>query len=210
MNKPPPNPLVVGSLILAPLLLGFEVYVIFHSGRHSRPKTAALAPQETPEVAEMPRPRPPAARPAPPPESPPPAPAAPAELPAAGDEAVDAGAEIELGRRQALLAEHRRKIVLDADEQALQTLNLPESNRAAVRAIDNDYLRTMTQPLPPADPNALSALRNPAGKLNAAETRRTALETLLGPEAARTFTLEERKAEHHLRNQLRPQLVRGR
>jgi hypothetical protein len=207
MNKPPRNPLLVGSLILAPLLLGFEVYVIFHSGRHSRPKAAALAPEETPEVAEMPRPRPAAPRPAPPPESPPPAPA---ELPAASNEAVDAGAEIELGRRQALLAEYRRKIVLDADEQVLQTLNLPESTRAAIRTIDSEYVRATTQPLPPADPKVLAALRNPADDPNAAEIRRTALESLLGPETARTFTLEERKAEHHLRNQLRPQWVRGR
>ena len=45
--------------------------------------------------------------------------------------------------------------------------------------------------------------------LSAEQTRHAAIGALLGPEAAREFTTTERRAERHLHNQIRPQLVRG-
>ena len=124
------------------------------------------------------------------------------------DAATDAGTEMELGRRQRLLAAHRRQMIRDADEQTFQTLNLPEPTRAAIRAIDDDYSRA-TQALQDPGPNAPGDFRNPEVDLNAEQTRHAAIANLLGPEGARTFSAAERKAERNLRNRLRPQWVRG-
>lgn len=199
------NPIVVGSLILAPSILGVEAYLLF--GSHHRPPPATAAPQAEAAPAPPP-PRVVAPPPTPPPEMPPPPPQ---DSPSATDDEIDGGTEAALWRRQGVLAAHRLQMMRDADEAAFQKLNLPEATRAAIRAIDDEYVRASQalQARREAEQAAGVDSQLPAGDINAEQTRHAAIESLLGPTGAATFTVAERRAKRHVRNELRPQWVRG-
>ncbi len=199
------SPIVVGSLILAPSILGVELYLLLGSHRRPAPTMAAPEPEELPVA---PRPQ----MVAPPPAHPPqPGPPPPQDSPSATDEGVDGGTEIALLRRQRVLAANRLQMIRQADEETFQTLNLPETTRAALRAIDDEYVRAnqALQARREAEQNAGVDSHFPAGDINAEQTRHAAIDSLLGPAGASAFTAAERKAERHARNQLRPQWVRG-
>jgi hypothetical protein len=199
------NPIVVGSLILAPSILGVELYLLFGSHRRPAPTIAAPEPAELPVA---PRPRTVAAQIAPPPvPRPPPS----QDLPSATDDVIDGGTELALLRRQKALVANRLQMIRQADEETFQTLNLPEATRAAIRAIDDDYTRANEafQARREADQAAGVDSRLPAGDINAEQTRHAAIASLLGPAGASAFAAAERKAERQVRNRLRPQWVRG-
>jgi hypothetical protein len=202
-----PNAILLGAIVLAPAIVvadGYAVYRAHHRPAKRSDEGAALAeaPAQAPASAAR-APEPPPAAP-PPPARPPETAAAPPTSPA-GD---DPGAAVEpvVVRRQRGLYERRRQVVHDADEQVFETLNLPDAQRAAIRAIDEEYGRTLASiaeaPDAPSFPNV-------AIDSNAEQTRRTAIAGVLGPDAARAFNLSERKAERRVRNHLRPDVVRG-
>jgi hypothetical protein len=198
------NAIVVGSAVLAPLLLGVEGYALFRP--HHRPHAAEVAdvpppalPQPRPVVAPPPAP-PPARRAAPEPTPPPPEETAPPEP------AVEAAPAPATVIRQRELLVRQRQTVRDADERVFDSLNLPDAQRTAIRAIDDQYVR------------ALQAMEQtgtsgegwrPDADLNANQTRRAAIANILGAEGMHTFNFEERKAERRVRSELRAQALRG-
>jgi hypothetical protein len=119
---------------------------------------------------------------------------------------VEAWQDPSVVERQRILHEHRRLVIRAADEKAFDVLNLPDAQRAAIRSINDQYVRSV-QALQaassgPPDPNS-------GADLNADQTRRAAIANVLGAEAMPAFNLAERHAEHRVRGELRPQLVRG-
>ena len=202
-----PNAILIGAMILAPAIMAAEGYAIYRT--HHRPPRRSVenaAPLEA--VVEQP-PAPPArllATPLPLPlparqqeETPAP------ETPPPPEAANDLVAPVVV-RRQRGLYERRRQVVHEADEQVFDTLNLPDAQRAAIRAVDDQYGRTLAA-IAEAAPD--SSFPNPAVDDNAEQTRRTAIAGILGPDASRAFNLAERKAERRVRNHLRPDVVRG-
>jgi hypothetical protein len=190
------NTILVGSVLLGTSILGFDGYVFFRAHRHSAgqaPDAPAPRPavvKEQPAAVALPRA----------PDSPPAAPAAPVLLdptappPALPDGTSDAANDPTLHRRQQLLMQRRGQVIQAADEQAFDALNLPDAARAAIRAADSAYVRSI----------------QPNGDANADQTRRAAIADILDPETMRAFNFAERKAERRARNQYRPEVVRGR
>jgi hypothetical protein len=202
-----PNMIVVGVVVAGPLILGLEGYALYRS-YHKRPPGSAEV--ERPAPSELPLAPPVAAlstalpiAPSVPETSPAePAPGG-APEPTEGDGGEPEGA---FRQRQHLLAEHRGEIIRTADEQVFDILNLSDSKRAAIRAIDEVYVHAVRpiEDLPPnADPRSRGA------DLNAEQTRRAAIADVLGADGMRAFTFEDHKAQRRARNQLRTQWVRG-
>ena len=81
--------------------------------------------------------------------------------------ALEATQDPTLQQRQRLLLEHRRQTIQAADEQVFDLLSLPDAQRAAIRAIDDQFGRALVTG---SDPNA-------------EQTRRAAIANLLGPDA---------------------------
>ncbi|HEY4394576.1 MAG TPA: hypothetical protein VGP64_10955 [Polyangia bacterium] len=197
------NVILIGAIVIAPAIVAAEAYAIYRT-HHRPPKQSVESLEEAPAaepVAQAPAAAapPPSAPPAPPPEELPAAPAPPAS---------DDTGEVDpvVVRRQRGLYERRRQVVHDADEQVFDTLNLPDAQRAAIRAIDEEYGRTLTAIA--EAPNA-SSFQNVPLDSNAEQTRRTAIAGVLGPDVSHTFTFAEHKAERQVRNHLRPDVVRG-
>jgi hypothetical protein len=109
-------------------------------------------------------------------------------------------------RRQRGLYQRRGQVVHEADEQVFDALNLPDAQRAAIRAIDDQYRRTLASI---AETSPAPSFQDISIDSNAEQTRRAAIAGVLGPDASRAFTFAERKAERRVRNQLRPDVVRG-
>ncbi|HLK91200.1 MAG TPA: hypothetical protein VKZ18_14980 [Polyangia bacterium] len=195
-------------MVLAPLILGIEGYVVFRS--HHRARAAAPVDDAPPALVG------PAAAaqasPPPPPAPPPPPPAAEPAPPAAesAPEPSEAVAEVAqdpvLLQRQRALQQHQRMLIRAADEKAFDTLNLPDAQRAAIRAINDQYVRSL-QALQAISPGGEDT--NHGVDLNADQTRRAAITDVLGADAMPGFTFAERKAERRVRAMLRPDLVRG-
>jgi hypothetical protein len=191
------NAIVVGSAVLAPLILAIEGYALLRP--HSRPKAAemadlpqAAAPAPLPIVATPPPADPPAPEP-----TPPQADTAPETAP---DPAEAPDSTTTVGQRELVL--HHREIVQQADEKVFDVLNLPDAQRAAIRAIDDQYVRTV-QSMEPSGSDATGV------DLNANRTRRTAIGNVLGPDSMRAFSSQERGAERRVRSELRAQILRG-
>jgi hypothetical protein len=189
------NTILVGSVLLATSILGVEGYVFFRAYRRSAgptpeaPDPRSEVAQEQPAAAALPRA----------PDPPPPAvPGEPAALdpatppPAPTDGTSDVANDPMLQRRQDLLLQRRGQVIQGADEQVFDTLKLPDAARAAIRAADSVYVRSLN-----IDPNA-------------EHTRRAAISYILDPETMRAFSFAERNAERRARNQYRPEAVRGR
>jgi hypothetical protein len=169
------NVIIVGVVVLAPLILGIESYALFRA-HHRRVVHVAEAPPE-----ELPTPSPSAMVPAPPP------PVQPA--PALTDEVAAAVAEPVPETPPPSSLQDRGEIIRAADELAFDILDLPDDQRAAIRAIDEAYARA-----------ALAA--NPLALWSVEQSRRTAITSLLGPAAAHTFNLAARKAKRRVRSQV--------
>jgi hypothetical protein len=168
------NVIIVGVVVLAPLILGIESYALFRA-HHRRVVHAAEAPPE-----ELPTPSPSTVVAAPPP------PVQPA--PALTDEVAAAVAEPVPEPPPPSSLQDRGEITRAADELAFDILNLPDDQRAAIRAIDEAYAR--------------AALANPLAFGSVEQSRRSAITSLLGPAAAHTFNLAARKAKRHVRSQV--------
>jgi hypothetical protein len=206
------NVIIVGSLVLAPLILGIESYALYRT-HHRRVRTAEIAgPTELSAeqvVLEAPVVRTPAIplsaeRPMPPPTSPAPA----AEDPPPETETVsEVQADPTVERRRQQMLQRRGEVVQTADEQVFDLLHLPDEQRTAIRAIDGAYARTV-QAIAQLPPGA--DLQSAGLDPNADQARRAALANVLGPEVTHSFTYEERKAERRVRNQYRAEQVRGR
>ncbi len=207
------NVIIVGSVVLAPLILGIESYALYRA-HHRRARTTELTGLT--EMSAPPLPGPPeriaavplsAERPSPPP--PPPAPAPPvAEDPPPDTETVsDVQTDPTVERRRELMLRRRGEVLQAADEQVFGVLQLPDEQRAAIRTIDGAYARTVQAiaQLPPG-----TDLRSAGLDPNADQARRAAIADVLGPDATHAFTFQERKAERRVRNQHRPEQVRGR
>jgi len=207
------NVIIVGSVVLAPLILGLETYVLFRA-HHRRTRSAELADSIEPRAptvpagAVVPSPAVPVSvtRPLPPPLPRPPSPVAeesPTETATVSDVQTDPTVE----HRRQLMLRRRGEILQAADEQVFGLLRLPDEQRAAIRTIDGAYARTLEavgQLGPGADPG--SAGLDP----NAEQARRTAIGEVLGPNVTQAFNFAERKAERRVRNQFRAEQVRGR
>jgi hypothetical protein len=208
------NVIIVGSVVLAPLILGVESYALYRA-HHRRVRTAEIAvPLEmnAAPVLEAPvvgNPVVPVtverSLPLPPPSTPP---TPPAEEPPPDTETVsDVQADPTVERRRQVLVQRRGEILQTADEQTFDVLHLPDDQRAAIRAIDGAYARTV-QAIAQLPPGA--DLRSAGLDPNADQARRAAIADVLGPETTHAFTFTERKAERRIRGQYRAEQVRGR
>ena len=208
-----PNMIVVGTVVLGSLILGVEGYAFYRYHRH-RPsvaeETQLPAPRPWPEGSEPPRPTPIVALPTAPPIAPAVEEASMAEPDPQGAAEPTQGdggePEAALRRRQRALAQHRGEILQMADEQVFDLLNLDDSKRAAIRAIDEAYLRASRalDELPPTVDSQPAAV-----DFNAIQTRRAAIGDVLGADGMGAFNSAERRAQRRARSQLRPQSVRG-
>ena len=197
------NAIVVGAVVLGPLILGLEGYATYRSHHHHQRGTeVADPPQADPPSADSP----PAAslQAASPQAEDQPASAPPAEVPPADPPAQTAPPPPDLGTVEAVtptqdpalrqrFLEHRGKVIQAADALAFDVLNLPDAQRAAIRAIDDQFARALATD---ADPNAN-------------QTRHSAIANVLGPDEARAFNFAAHKAERRASGQLRTQVVRG-
>jgi hypothetical protein len=208
------NVIIVGSVVLAPLVLGFESYALYRA-HHGRVRPAKIAASTDLTASAAPGPAAPVAA-APPvpvpgdrPLAPPPAPAAPAtEDPPPENETVsEVQPDPTVERRRQLMLQRRAEVLRAADEQAFGVLNLPDAQRTAIRAIDSAYSRQL-QAIGqlPQGAGLPSAGLNP----NADQTRRAAIADVLGADAAHAFAFAERKAERRVHSQYRAEQIRGR
>jgi hypothetical protein len=199
-----PNAILVGAIILAPAIVAAEGFAIYRA--HHRPPRRSLGDVAALEAVVEEPPAPPArplatttAPPAPQPETPPPVMPPP-------DEGADGVVDPVVVRRQRGLYERRRQVVHDADEQVFDALNLPDAQRTAIRAIDDQYGRTLASI---AETSLAANFQDIGIDSNAEQTRRAAIAGVLAPDTLRAFTFAERKAERRVRNHLRPDVVRG-
>ena len=207
------NVIIVGSVVLAPLILGIESYVLFrahhrraHSAQVTGPIELTAAAVPIAAVVESPAVPIPVERLSPPPVSRPASAAA--EQPSPDTETVsNVEADPTVERRRQLMLRRRGEILQAADEQVFGLLRIPDEQRAAIRAIDSAYARTL-QAIGQLGPDA--DLRSAGLDPNAEQARRAAIGEVLGPNATQSFNLAERKAERRVRNQFRVEEVRGR
>jgi hypothetical protein len=208
------NIIIVGAIVLAPLILGIESYALYRV-HHRRVRTTVSTgsteltapPGLDAPVGQTPAPPHSAERPLPPP--PLPAPEAPAaeEPPPATETVSDVQTDPTVERRWRAMLQRRGEVVQAADEQVFDLLHLPDEQRAAIRAIDGAYARTV-QAIAQLPPGA--DLQSAGLDPNADQARRAAIAAVLGPDATHAFTYQERKTERRVRNQYRSEQVRGR
>ena len=189
------NVILVGSVVLAPLILATEGYALYRS--HHRPRASA-SPAET-SLAEAP---PPQDLPTPPPDreaiAPPPVQPTAAGAELTDDQPAAAPPAAAAPPQSSSSIERRRRLTRAADELAFDVLNLPEAQRAAIRAINNAYV----------DASGRSAQASEGVAPEAADqARRQAIIDLLGPDATQAFNFAEHKAQRHVRNPYRSESV---
>jgi hypothetical protein len=184
------NVILVGSVVLAPLILATEGYALYRS--HHRPRASpSLAAASLAEAPPQGLPPPPPDREAiiPLPVQPP---AARAEL--TDDQAAAAPPAAAAPSQSSSSIERRRRLTRAADELAFDGLNFPEAQRAAIRAINNAYVDASGRSAQASDGVAPEA---------ADQARRQAIIDLLGPDGAHAFSFTEHKAERRVRSQYR-------
>ena len=191
------NAIVVGAVVLGPLILGLEGYATYRSHHRQRATEVADPPAAESPAADSPQAdsaqaedQPASAAPA---EAPPAEPSAQADPPPPNLGTVEAVAPTQDPALRQRFLEHRGKVIRAADELAFDVLNLPEAQRAAIRAIDDQFGRALATD---ADPNAN-------------QTRHAAIANVLGPDEAHAFNFAAHKAERRASGQLRTQAVRG-
>jgi hypothetical protein len=201
-----PHPIFIGLVAMAGLVIGLEVHLLHRSRRRAAPVVSdeapfAEAPPPAPAAAVAPAPVAPPVPAALPPPSPPVQPsssaaAASGAIPAGADGGTDQGPA--QTKRPLFVRPEPERVLRDADEQAFETLQLPEATRAAIRKINETYADTQRQ------------LR--AGLITTTEglpTRREAIQQLLGAEAGHQFETAEHVATKQLRSQYRRQSLHG-
>jgi hypothetical protein len=97
-------------------------------------------------------------------------------------------------RRGLLVVNHNRRLQ-EADENVFVTLALPESTRASIRQINDEYRRRTEA--------AGDAVTPPSDEASALKARQAALTLLLGADSAKSFDAEERGAVMRLRGKYR-------
>ena len=191
------NAIVVAAVVLGPLILGLEGYAAYRSHHHQRATEVADPPEAASPEADLPQVDSPQVEnqpaSAPPAEAPPAGPPAQAEPPPPDQGTVEAVAPTQDPALRRRFLEHRGKVIQAADELAFDVLNLPEAQRAAIRAIDDQFGRALATD---ADPSAN-------------QTRHSAIANVLGPDEAHAFNFAAHKAERRASGQLRTQVVRG-
>jgi hypothetical protein len=207
------NVIIVGSVVLAPLVLGLESYLLFRT-HHRRARTTEVTGSIEPSAPMLPGPTfvpnptvPVAAQRRLPPPEPRPAAAVAADSPTDTETVSDVQTDPTVERRRQLMLRRRGEILQAADEQVFGQLRLPDEQRAAIRVIDSAYARTL-QAIGELGPDA--DLRSAGLDPNAEQARRSAIGEVLGPNVTHAFNLAERKAERRVRNQFRVEEVRGR
>jgi hypothetical protein len=181
------NAVVVGVVVLGPLILGLEGYAAYRSHHHQRAtEVADPPPADSPRAEDQPASAPPA-------EVPPADPPAQADPPPPDLGTVEAVAPTQDPALRQRFLEHRGKVIQAADELAFDVLNLTDAQRAAIRAIDDQFSRALATD---ADPNAN-------------QTRHAAIANVLGPDEAHAFNFAAHKAERRASGQLRTQVVHG-
>jgi hypothetical protein len=196
------SPITLSLVAIMVAVLGATVFLLAHSQRHgepvSEPETVAAKPVPPPPPAPVPEPVPS------PPSPPPPPPAVPAvavvETPAEADaqEPAEDQPQALPGRRGLLVVNHNRRLQ-EADENVFATLALPESTRASIRQINEEY-RKRTESSSDAAAGGPSASFD---ALAALKTRHDGLTSLLGADASKSFDAEERIAVMRLRGKYR-------
>jgi type IV secretory pathway VirB10-like protein len=193
------SPITLSLAAIMVAVLSGAVFLLVHA-RQLRPE-----PPKDPEVVAAPEPAPappPAARaPEPPPPPPPAAPAvAVAETPAEVDAQAFAEDQPPLApnRRGLLVVNHNRRLQ-EADENVFTTLALPESTRASIRQINDEYRRRTER----GDAAGGALAVSPGDAQAALKARQDALTLLLGTDSAKSFDSEERIAVMKLRGKYR-------
>ena len=192
------SPITLSLAAIMVAIVSGAVFLIVHARQpRSEPVTEA-EPAPTP----MPPPPPPARENEPAP--PPPPPAAPAvaiaETPAedaqppADDQPPPAPS-----RRGLLVINHNRRLQ-EADENVFATLALPDSTRASIRQINDEYRRRTE---PSGDAAGAPTVVASGDASAALKARQDALTSLLGTESAKSFDTEERVAVMRLRGKYR-------
>jgi hypothetical protein len=202
-----PRPLIIACLGVGALILGAEVTAIYRS-RHRAPTAASeVANEEAPPSAAAPpelAASSPAPRPAPPPPPIAPAPTAPEPSEVAP---VDASA-----RRPLFVAPDIETVIHTADEEVFQKLDLPDATRAAIRRLNEEHAQKLHllragEGAVPSSEQQLNG--NSANVAALKQTRRAALQELLGADTEIRFERAEHAATKHLHNQFRVQSLRG-
>jgi hypothetical protein len=193
------SPITLSLAAIMVAVLSGAVFLLVHA-RQLRPE-----PVKDPEPLAAPAPAPPAPARAPEPEPlPPPPPVAPAVA------VVDTPAEVDAqafaddqpppapNRRGLLVANHNRRMQ-EADETVFASLALPESTRASIRQINDEYRRRTE----PGDSGGSATAASPGDAHAALQARHDALTSLLGTDSAKSFEGEERTAVMKLRGKYR-------
>lgn len=194
------SPITLSLAAIMVAVLSGAVFLLVHA---RQPRSE---PPKDPEVVAAPEPAPP---PPPPPRAreplpPPPPPAAPAVAVAETPPDVDAQAFAEdqpppaPNRRGLLVVNHNRRLQ-EADENVFTTLALPESARASIRQINDEYRRRTER----GDATGGAPLASPGDAQTALKARHDALTLLLGTDSAKSFESEERIAVMKLRGKYR-------
>ncbi len=195
MPRLSPITLSLAAIMIA--IVSGAVFLIVHS-RQLRP--APVSEAEPPPLP-MPPPSPPAREPEPAP--PPPPPAAPvvaiAETPAEDAQALADDQPPPAPSRRGLLAINHNRRLQEADESVFTTLALPDSTRASIRQINDEYRRRTE---PSGDAAGASAVAS-GDATSALKARHDALISLLGTDSAKSFDTEERVAVLRLRGKYR-------
>jgi len=171
---------------------------------HARQLRREPAKEEEPVAAPAPATPTPVRAPEPEPVPPPPPAAAAvavAETPAEVDAqafADDQAPPVTLNRRGLLVVNHNRRLQ-EADENVFATLAVPDSTRASIRQINDEYRRRTE----PGDAGGGAATAAPGDAQAAMKARHDALTSLLGTDSAKSFESEERIAVMRLRGKYR-------
>ena len=203
------SPITIGMATLMVGVLCAAVFLVL------RPRHAVRG--DAPELVQLPAPAPPVAErtvappatPSPrrsPEPIPAPEPALAVETPPAGasePESPEPRPPVQPASRPLLVVNHNRRMQ-EADEQVFAALNLPDSTRAAVRLINEEYRkRTERDAEAVAGGGGGTSAPGAAEARAALDARRDALVQLLGGEPARQFDAAERGAVQRLRGKYR-------
>ncbi len=191
------SPITLSLAAIMVAIVSGAVFLIVHSRELRHEPVTEAEPAPTP----MPPPPPPAREPEPAPPPPPPAVPALAVAETAAEDAQPPAEEQpppSPSRRGLLVVNHNRRLQ-EADESVFATLALPDSTRASIRQINDEY-RRRTEPSGDASGAPAVASGDAAAALKA---RHDALVSLLGTDSAKSFDSEERVAVMRLRGKYR-------
>ncbi len=198
MARLSPITLSLAAIMIA--IVSGAVFLIVHS-RQIRPEPVTEA-EPAPTPMPMPPPPPPARENEPAP--PPPPPAAPAvaiaETPAEDAQPPADDQPPPPPSRRGLLAVNHNRRLQEADENVFATLALPDSTRASIRQINDEYRRRTE---PSGDAAGAPTVVASSDASAALKARQDALTSLLGTESAKSFDAEERIAVMRLRGKYR-------